>query len=52
MSPAATRAPSRPNMDTLFITGGLDPETGPGGLFRIDLKVKGLVFLPAKTGEK
>jgi gluconolactonase len=41
-----------PNMDQLFITGGLDAEAGPGGLFRIDLKVKGLVILPAKAGAK
>src|SRR6266702_1802285 len=26
-----------PNMDQLYITGGLGKETGPGGLFRIDL---------------
>jgi gluconolactonase len=38
-----------PNMDQLFITGGLAGEdASPGGLFRIDLKVKGLVVLPAK----
>ena len=37
-----------PNMDQLFITGGLGPESGAGGLFRIDLGVKGLVILPAK----
>lgn len=37
-----------PNMDQLFITGGLGPESGPGGLFRLDLGVKGLVILPAK----
>jgi gluconolactonase len=37
-----------PNMDQLFITGGLDAEGGPGGLFRIDLKVKGLVILPPR----
>jgi gluconolactonase len=37
-----------PNMDQLFITGGLGAETGGGGLFRIDLGVKGLVILPAK----
>jgi gluconolactonase len=37
-----------PNMDQLFITGGLGPEAGEGGLFRIDLGVKGLVILPAK----
>jgi gluconolactonase len=40
-----------PNMDQLFITGGLEAEgKSPGGLFRIDLKVKGLVILPAKSG--
>jgi len=37
-----------PKMDQLFITGGLGPEAGEGGLFRIDLGVKGLVILPPK----
>jgi gluconolactonase len=37
-----------PNMDQLFITGGIGKEAGEGGLFRIDLGVKGLVILPAK----
>ena len=37
-----------PNMEQLFITGGLGAEAGGGGLFRIDLGVKGLVILPAK----
>ena len=37
-----------PKMDQLFITGGIGPESGEGGLFRIDLGVKGLVILPAK----
>jgi gluconolactonase len=37
-----------PKMDQLFITGGLGPESGKGGLFRIDLGVKGLVILPPK----
>ncbi len=37
-----------PNHDQLFITGGLGPENGAGGLFRLDLKTKGLVILPAK----
>jgi gluconolactonase len=37
-----------PNMNQLFITGGIGPEAGEGGLFRIDLGVKGLVILPAK----
>ncbi len=32
--------------EQLFITGGLGPEDGPGGLFRIDLGVKGLKVLP------
>ena len=31
-----------------FTTGGIGPEMGEGGLFRIDLGVKGLVILPAK----
>jgi gluconolactonase len=39
---------SGPNMDQLFITGGIGPEAGEGGLFRIDLGVKGLVILPPK----
>ena len=37
-----------PNMNQLFITGGLGVEAGRGGLFRIDLGAKGLVILPAK----
>lgn len=37
-----------PNMNQLFITGGIGAEAGEGGLFRIDLGVKGLVILPAK----
>jgi gluconolactonase len=37
-----------PNMNQLFITGGIGPEAGEGGLFRIDLGVKGLVILPAR----
>ncbi|MEX2173176.1 MAG: SMP-30/gluconolactonase/LRE family protein [Pirellulaceae bacterium] len=37
-----------PNFDQLFITGGLGKEAGEGGLFRIDLGVKGLVILPPK----
>ena len=35
-----------PNMDQLFITGGLGIEQGKGGVFRIDVGVKGLVILP------
>src|SRR5207247_7138757 len=35
-------------MDQLFITGGIGPEAGEGGLFRIDLGVKGLIILPSK----
>ena len=42
-----------PNMDQLFITGGIAAEgASPGGLFRIDLKVKGLTILPAKAAGK
>ncbi len=37
-----------PNSDQLFVTGGLGPENGGGGLFRLDLGVKGLAILPAK----
>jgi gluconolactonase len=37
-----------PNMDQLFVTGGLGAESGKGGLFRLDLGVKGLVILPPK----
>jgi len=37
-----------PNMDQLFVTGGLGKEAGGGGLFRLDLGVKGLVILPAR----
>ncbi len=35
-----------PRMDQLFITGAL--KSGPGGLFRIDLGVKGLLILPER----
>lgn len=35
-----------PGMDQLFITGGLGVEAGGGGLFRLDIGVKGLVILP------
>jgi gluconolactonase len=37
-----------PNHDQLFVTGGLGAEAGGGGLFRLDLGVKGLVILPPK----
>lgn len=37
-----------PNMDQLYVTGGLGEEKGGGGLFRLDLGVKGLVVLPQK----
>jgi gluconolactonase len=36
-----------PKLDQLFITGGLGKEAGEGGLFRIDLGVKGLRVLPS-----
>jgi len=35
-----------PKHDQLFITGGLGPEGGKGGLFVIDLGMPGLVILP------
>lgn len=37
-----------PETNQLFITGGLGPESGKGGLFRIELGVAGLVILPPK----
>jgi gluconolactonase len=37
-----------PNTNQLFITGGIGAEAGEGGLFRIDLGVKGLTILPPK----
>src|SRR5205085_7278272 len=38
-----------PNMDQLYVTGGLGKESGPGGLVRLDLQgVRGLVILPKK----
>jgi len=38
-----------PNMDQLFVTGGLGAEAGPGGVFRLDVGVKGLVILPSRN---
>jgi gluconolactonase len=38
-----------PQMNQLFITGGIGPEAGAGGLFRIDLGVKGLTILPSTS---
>jgi gluconolactonase len=37
-----------PKMDQLYVTGGLGNYPGPGGLFRLDLGVKGQVILPEK----
>ncbi len=37
-----------PKMNQLFVTGGLGKQAGKGGLFRLDLGVKGLVILPPK----
>ena len=37
-----------PQWNQLYITGGLGKEAGGGGLFFIDLGVKGLVILPEK----
>ncbi len=39
-----------PNHDQLFVTGGLGQFPSKGGLFRLDLGVKGLVILPPKAG--
>lgn len=35
-----------PRLDQLFVTGGLGPEGGKGGVFRLDLEVRGLEILP------
>jgi sugar lactone lactonase YvrE len=35
-----------PQGDQLFVTGGIGGEDNRGGLFRLDLKVPGLVILP------
>jgi len=37
-----------PQHDQLFVTGGINPDGNPGGLFRLDLGVKGRKILPAK----
>jgi gluconolactonase len=37
-----------PNHDQVFVTGGLGAEAGGGGVFRLDVGVKGLVILPGK----
>ncbi|MGQ0637185.1 MAG: SMP-30/gluconolactonase/LRE family protein [Planctomycetaceae bacterium] len=37
-----------PNRDQLFVTGGINPDGNPGGLFRLDLAVPGLAILPAR----
>ncbi len=41
-----------PRLDQLFVTGGLGPEGGKGGVFRLDLGVRGLNILPAATNNK
>ncbi len=37
-----------PEMNQLFVTGGLGQESGGGGLFRLDVNTKGLLILPAR----
>jgi gluconolactonase len=37
-----------PQRDQLFVTGGLEYGPSKGGLFRLDLEVKGLAILPEK----
>lgn len=38
-----------PKHDQLFVTGGINADGNPGGLFRLDLGVPGRVILPAKS---
>jgi len=40
-----------PDMNQLFVTGGLGKPTNKGGLFRLDLGVKGLVILPEASSK-
>jgi gluconolactonase len=42
---------SGPLLDQLFVTGGLGPEGGKGGVFRLDLGVRGLDIVPAPTNK-
>jgi gluconolactonase len=37
-----------PNRDQLFVTGGINADGNPGGVFRLDLGVAGLAILPAR----
>jgi len=41
-----------PRLDQLFVTGGLGPESGKGGVFRLDLGVRGLNILPVAVNNK
>lgn len=41
-----------PDHNQLFVTGGLGPENGPGGLFRLDLNTPGLRILPPEVTRK
>lgn len=37
-------------LDQLFVTSGIEKETGQGGLFRLDLGVRGLDIRPSRQG--
>ncbi len=37
-----------PKHDQLFVTGGINADGNPGGVFRLDLGIKGRITLPAK----
>ena len=47
-APTGPSSATRSNMNQLFITGGIGPEAGEGGVFRIGLGIKGLTVLPPK----
>ena len=39
-----------PQLDQLYVTGGIEKEAGQGGLFRLDLGVPGLDIRPSRQG--
>jgi gluconolactonase len=39
-----------PQLDQLFLTGGIEKEAGQGGIFRLDLGVPGLDIRPSRQG--
>jgi gluconolactonase len=38
------------NLDSLFVTGGIEEEAGAGGIFRLDIGVQGLDIRPSQLG--